>query len=176
MAAGLAAILTWGDRWGDPELATSSQTPSFRYVNSGWISPDDWRDLGPLASELRAFVIVSQDELDAFESSYLSKVTRGNATTLGRIEFEASILLAAYFAWLPVKGDPLSFAAVEVDGEDALVQLELDRTSQGREYPYLYAPMVMVAVERSLFPTGEPVSFVFELEGHPDITLTATPN
>ena len=176
MAAGLAAIFTWGNSWGAPELVDLTPSPSFRYVNSGWISPVDWQELSPLATELKAFVIVSQDELDEFESSYFSKITRGNATTLGRIDFETSILLAAYYTWRPVRGDPLSFREVAVDDEQALISMELDLEPQGREYSYLYAPMVMVAVERSLFPSGEPVEFTFELEGHPAIKLSASPN
>ena len=129
-----------------------------------------------MASELRAFIIVSQEELDEFESGYVSKVTRGNQTTLGRIDFDNSVLVAAYFAWLPVRGDPLSVADVSVDDNDALVSLTLDNDPQGREYPYLYASMTMVAVERARFPQGEQVEFVFELAGHDPIERTAIPN
>ena len=148
----------------------------FRYVNSGWVSPLDWEDAGPFAMELRAFVLTSQEELDAFEGGFISKRIYGNATTLDRIEFDSAALLAAYYVWRPVRGDPLSVADVQVEDNRVVVKIELDENPQGREYPYLFAPMIMVAVERSLFPEGEPVEFVFELNGQPEVTLTATPN
>ena len=176
-AAMLAVLVAWGGDWGrPPALYSTGLDPTFRYVNSGWISPVDWQDLGAFSNELRAFVIVSQDELELFEDGYVSKVSRGNATTLGRIDFDNSVLLAAYYAWRPVKGDPLSVIDVVIQGDRATALLALDDDAQGREYAYLYAPMVMVAVERSLFAQDEAVAFTFELAGHPSITLNATPN
>ena len=176
-AALLAVLIAWGGDWGlPPAVSSTGLHPTFRYVNSGWVSPDNWQDLGAFSEELRAFVIVSQDELDSFEDGYVSKVSRGNATTLGRIDFDTSVLLAAYYVWRPVKGDPLSVTDVVIQGDRATALLALDDNAQGREYSYLYAPMVMVAVERSLFPADEAVAFTFELDGHPSITLNATPN
>lgn len=175
MAAGVAALLSWGGGDGTAPVAAPS-APVFRYVNSGWVSPLDWEEAGPFATELRAFVIGSQEELDAFEDGFISKRVYGNATTLERIEFDSAALLAAYYVWRPVRGDPLSVAGLQVEKGRAVVRIELDEDPQGREYPYLFAPMVMVAVERSLFPEGQPVEFVFELNGHPEVTQIATPN
>ena len=175
LAAGIAALLAWGGSDGTALVAVPG-TPVFRYVNSGWVSPLDWEEAGPFAAELRAFVIGSQEELDAFESGFISKRIYGNATTLDRIEFDISALLAAYYVWRPVRGDPLSVAGVQVEGNRVVVKIELDQDPQGREYPYLFAPMIMVAVERSLFPEGELLEFVFELNGQPEVTQTATPN
>ena len=176
-AAVLAVFMAWGGDWGSPPaLYSTGLNPTFRYVNSGWISPDDWQELNAFSKELRAFVIVNQDELDSFEDGYVSKVSRGNATTLGRIDFDTSVLLAAYYVWRPVKGDPLSVTDVVIKGDRATALLALDGNAQGREYAYLYAPMVMVAVDRSLFPEYEAVAFTFELAGHPSITVNATLN
>ena len=175
LAAGVAALLSWGGGDGTAPVAAPG-APVFRYVNSGWVSPLDWEEAGPFATELRAFVIGSQEELDAFEDGFISKRIYGNATTLDRIEFDSAALLAAYYVWRPVRGDPLSVAGLQVEKGRAVVRIELDEDPQGREYPYLFAPMVMVAVERSLFPEGEVVEFVFELNGHPEVTQTATPN
>ena len=173
----LAAFVAWGADWGRPPTLRSSELhPTFRYVNSGWVSPTEGQGFGPFANELRAYVIIDQDQLDSFESRFVSKVSRGSSTTLGRIDFGTSVLLAAYYLWRPVKGDPLSVRDVEIGGSKASVLLDLDDDAQGREYAYLYAPMVMVAVERSLFPESEPVEFTFELDGHPSITVNATPN
>ena len=180
LAAGMAALLAWGGS--DGSVLRQAQggpvggTPVFRYVNSGWVSPLDWEEAGPFAMELRAFVIGSQEELDAFEGGFISKRIYGNATTLDRIEFDSAALLAAYYVWRPVRGDPLSVADMQVEDNRVVVKMELDENPQGREYPYLFAPMIMVAVERSLFPEGEPVEFVFELNGQPEATQTATPN
>ena len=43
-----------------------------------------------------------------------------------------------------------------------------------REYPYLLAPMTMVAIDRSHFPSGAAVNFVFRLNGEPRATVVAT--
>ena len=177
LAAGVAALLVWGgSALRQAQSAPPGGAPVFRYVNSGWVSPLDWEEAGPFAAELRAFVIGSQEELDAFEDGFVSKRIYGNATTLGRIEFDSAALLAVYYVWRPVRGDPLSVTDIQVEKGRVVVKIELDEDPQGREYPYLFAPMVMVAVERSLFPKGEPVEFVFELNGQPEVTQTATPN
>lgn len=175
LAAVFAVAFVWGEEWSLPSVRTG-EIPAFRYVNSGWIAPVDANAAGAFSDELRAFVIVNQDELDDFEDGYISKVSRGNTTTLNRIDFESSALVAAYYIWRPVRGDPLTVANVQANGENAVIELELSYDPQGREYPYMYAPMVMVAVERSLFPEDESVEFVFNLNGEPAVTLTATPN
>ncbi len=175
LAAVFAVLYVWGEEWSLPPARTG-EIPAFRYVNSGWIAPVDSDAAGAFSDELRAFVMVNQDELDDFEDGFISKVSRGNTTTLNRIDFENAALVAAYYIWRPVRGDPLTVADVQANGEKAVVELELSYDPQGREYPYMYAPMVMVAVERSLFPEDEPVEFVFNLNGEPAVTLTATPN
>ena len=175
LAAGIASLLVWGKGSPFPAIA-NPDVPPFRYVNSGWVSPLDWEEAGPFATELRAYVLTSQAELEAFENGFISKRSYGNSTTLARIEFDDSVLLAAYYVWRPARGDPLSVAALEIEGNQAAVTIELDKDPQGREYPYLFAPMVMVAADREQFPEGRPVEFVFNLEGHPPIELTALPN
>ena len=175
LAAAIAVVMTWGEGWA-AHPGRSSGVPPFRYVNSGWIAPHHAQEAGAFSEDLRAFVLVSQEDLNAFEDGYVGKVTRGNATTLGRIDFDQAALLAAYYVWRPVQGDPLTVADVSAVGNSAVVELELSYDPQGREYPYMYAPMVMVAVERSLFPEDEVVEFMFKLNGEPAMTLTATPN
>ena len=142
----------------------ATQTPPllWRYVNSGWVSPVEYFEASPYLDELHAFVITTQDELDAFNKSVVSKRILGNTTSLGRIDFLDSVLLAAYYVWRPVQGDPLSVVKLNVNGNSAVVDLELSDDPQGRLYPYLFAPMTMVSVNRSLFPAGQPVDFVFQ--------------
>ena len=151
-------------------------TPLFRYVNSGWVSPVENYGANPYVDQLYAFVITNQEQLEAFDDSAIAKRTLGNTTTLGRIEFEDSVLLAAYYVWRPVRGDPLSVAELTIEGNKAAVALELSDDPQGREYPYLFAPMTMVAVPRALFPPGQEVEFVFSLNGELIHSVSAMPN
>jgi hypothetical protein len=125
------------------------------------------------AEELRAFVIGSQEDMDAFERETALRVSRGNHTTLGRIQFPETVVLAAYYLWRPLQGDPLSLTGFALEAGVANVYLELEEAAQGKEYPYLLAPMTMAAVDRDLFPAGEAVDFVFYLNGEPLATVTA---
>lgn len=178
LVAGAAALLVWGGAGGGAVGMGVGPGPVFRYVNSGWVAPWDGAAAGAFSAELRAFVIVSQEDLDAFEGGFSSKVSRGNAVSLGRIDFDRAALLAAYYVWRPLRGDPLSVREVRVDrgAGRAVVMMELDENPQGRQYPYLFAPMVMVAVARTLFPPGAAVEFVFMLNGETADVVIATPN
>ena len=152
----------------------ASEAPLWKYVNSGWVYPDVSDDLQVFSEELKVFVITSQEELDAFQQGFTTKRTLGTTTSLGRIDLPNAILLAAYYLWRPFQGDPLSVEDFSVEGNRADVFLELDDSPQGKEYPYLLAPMVMVAVDRAQFATGETLDFVFHLNGEPHITVVAT--
>ncbi len=161
--------------------AVSSAPPLWRYVNSGWGLPRGDGQGGVFAEQLRVFVITSQEALDAFQLAFSLRRSLGTTTSLGRVDFPNSILLAAYYLWRPLQGDPLSVVGFSLDGRWAEVQLELEDSPQGKEYPYLLAPMTMVALDRSLFPPGERVEFVFQLSGAPPgtepfATVSATVN
>ena len=163
-----------------PEKEIVSPVLQWRYVNSGWVSPGPEDQVGPLEEEFRAFVITSQQELDHFQERSRIRISRGTTVSLGRVDFPNSILIAAYLMWRPVQGDPLSVVGFAFEpGHDgtqgrADVQLELEDSPQGRERPYLLAPMTMVALDRSVFPKGEPIDFVFHLNGERMTTVTAT--
>ena len=150
-----------------PPTPTPRPSVVFRYVNSGWVTPlgADYFS-SPFAEQLRAAVIEGDDQLQAFQRSVFLRLSWGNQQSLARIDFQESLLLAAWYLWRPVKGDPLAVAAVRLENGRAIVELELDDNPQGREYPYLFAPMVMVAVERAQFPNGQPpAEFEFRLNG-----------
>ncbi|MFQ5814489.1 MAG: hypothetical protein ACE5I2_15025, partial [Anaerolineae bacterium] len=102
------------------------------------------------------------------------KRSLGTTTSLGRVDFPDSILLAAYYLWRPQQGDPLSVVGFTLEDHRAVVELDLEESPQGREFPFLLAPMAMVALDRSLFPAGQPIDFVFELNGEPLATVVAT--
>jgi len=147
--------------------------PLWRYVNSGWVSPLD-ESANAFARELRADVITSSEELERFNRTIISKRTVGTGTTLNRAEFPGSVLLVAYLLWLPVQGDPLSVVGLNIKGNRAIVDLEIDEDAQGREYPYLFAPMTMVTVDRDEFPAAGPVVFEFRLGDDLLVTLSDT--
>ena len=147
--------------------AVSTAPPLWRYVNSGWGLPRGEGQGGVFTEQLRVFVITSQEALDAFQLAFSLRRSQGTTASLGRVDFPNSILLAAYYLWRPLQGDPLSVVGFSLDGRRAEVQLELEDSPQGKEYPYLLAPMTMVALDRSLFPPGERIEFVFQLSGAP---------
>ena len=156
------------------ESEASAGIPLWRYVNSGWVSPLNEQNANAFSRDLRAAVITSAQELDEFNRTVVGKRTRGTGTTLSRPEFPGSVVLVAYLMWLPVQGDPLSVVGLKVDGNRAVVELELDEDSQGRLYPYLFAPMTMVTVDRSVFPDQGPIEFEFRLDGETVVTVTDT--
>ena len=147
------------------------ELPLWRYVNSGWVSPLSQQSANAFSRELRAAVITSAAELEEFNRTVISKRTRGTGVTLNRAEFPGSVVLVAYVLWLPVQGDPLSVVGMEIDGRHVVVDLELDEESQGREYPYLFAPMTMVTVDRTEFPAEGSMSFDFRLDGELQVTV-----
>ena len=155
-----------------PTAAASA--PAWRFVNSGWaeLAGDDAP--GVFVQELRAFVITDQLQLDEFNRGFTLRRGRGTSATLGNVEFSDSILLAAYYLWRPLQGDPLSVVGLTVNGTRATVELRLDESAQGRKYPYLMAPMTMVAVDREMFPLGTPLEFEFLLNGEPAAMVSAT--
>ena len=155
------------------EASVSAGAPLWRYVNSAWVTPHNGEQAGAFTQELRAFVITSQEELDRFQGGFNARLTRGTITSLGRIDFLESVLVAAYYVWRPVQGDPLSVVGFSLDGNQATVELDLDELPQGRARPYVMAPMTMVAVNRSIFPTGQPIEFNFQVNGEPAAKVVA---
>ena len=152
------------------------QPPIWRYVNSGWVAPRDEESAGAFSRELRVAVITSDLEMTQFNQKVVGKRTYGRGDTLGRPDFPGSVVLVAYLLWLPVQGDPLSVVGIEIeiDGNVAVVDLELEEDAQGRELPYLYAPMTMVTVDRSEFVANGPVEFQFRLDGETLATVSDT--
>ena len=161
---------------GTPEGAESNGAePVRRFVTGGWVSPYGEK-AGPFSNELRAFVITGQAQLDTYFNGFATIRSQGTTTSLGRVDFPNSILLAAYYLWRPLQGDPLSFVGLSLEGNQAIVQMELIKSPQGKEYPYLFAPMEVITVERSAFPASQPIEFVFQVNGEPMAQVVATAN
>ncbi|MCH8225158.1 MAG: hypothetical protein IIC97_04735 [Chloroflexi bacterium] len=159
---------------GVSDAPVSAGAPLWRYVNSAWVTPHDAEQIDPFSEELRAFVITTQEELDRYNGGFNARLTQGTTTSLGRIDFAESVLIAAYYVWRPVQGDPLSVVGFSLDGNQATVELDLEETPQGRARPYVMAPMTMVAVARSIFPAGQAIEFHFQVNGEPAAKVVAT--
>ena len=161
-----------------PGVANNSQDadelPIWRYVNSGWVTPLGEESADAFSRDLRVAVITSELEMIDFNREVVSKRTKGTGVTLSRPKFPGSVVLVAYLLWLPVQGDPLSVIGMEVEGNLVEVILELEEDAQGRELPYLYAPMTMVTVDRSDLPLNGTVDFEFKLAGETLATVSDT--
>lgn len=156
---------------GAGDSGAPNEPPLWRFVNSGWVSPLDGSDPNAFARVLRGVVITSAEEMDEFNRTVVNKRSRATSTSLSRPEFPGSVVLVAYLMWLPVQGDPLSVVGLSIYGNKAVVDLELEEDAQGREYPYLFAPMTMVTVDRSVFPGEGPVEFEFRLDDETRFTV-----
>lgn len=128
----------------------------------------------PFAETLKAFVITTEKELRDFLDGINLVRARGNRESLNGVASNEEMVLAAYYLWRPVKGDPLSIERVTLKETDVEVGLELLQDPQGRESPYLMAPLSIVAVGKEDLPRGVPLRFVFLVNGEVTATQTVT--
>ena len=128
----------------------------------------------PFAETLKAFVITSEQELRDFLSGLDLIRMRGNAETLNRTDFSEEIVFAAYYFWRPLKGDPLYLQTIALRGTEVTVYLELEEDPQGRESPYLLAPMSISALDKSDLPAGTPLDIVWRVNGEEAANLMVT--
>ena len=134
-----------------------------RFLLGGWVLPlGDEPEAEPFAETLKAFVITSEQELRDFLSGLDLIRMRGNAETLNRTDFSEEIVFAAYYFWRPLKGDPLYLQTIALRGTEVTVYLELEEDPQGRESPYLLAPMSISALDKSDLPAGTPPGYRVE--------------
>ena len=159
-----------------PTLLTtqaSGQEVVSRFLMGGWVFPKG-EVAGPFAETLRAFVITTEGELEDFLDGVNLLRIRGNTESLYGADLDQVVVLASYHLWRPLKGDPLSIARVALKGSEVEVSLELLEDPQGRESPYLVAPLYIASIAREDLPRGVPVRFVFLLNGELATTRTVT--
>lgn len=146
-----------------------------RFLLGGWVIPrDEEGKVDAFAERLEAFVITTEEELRMFlDGLYLFRV-RGNLESLNSSDFSKVVVVAAYYLWRPLKGDPLSIRAMAFNGSEANIDVELEEDPLGREYPYLLAPMNAAAVPKEDLPQGVPVKFVFSVNGEAAVTIVNT--
>ena len=137
-----------------------------RFLLGGWVVPKgEDAKTEPFAETLRAFVITTQEEQRDFLDSLEIVRLRGNIESLDRADLDRVVILAAYYLWRPLKGDPLFINGLRTRGDRVEVDLELLEDPQGRERPFLMAPLQIAAVERDELPRGVPLEFVFLVNG-----------
>ena len=144
--------------------AASEREIAPRFLVGGWVAPKrEEIQEEPFAETLRAFVITTQDELTDFLDGIDLLRVRGNVENLNRVDFGREVVLAAYYLWRPLKGDPLSIVGASLVGTEVEIRLELLEDPQGRERPFLIAPLGVVAIdiEQEGLPRGIPLRFVF---------------
>ena len=125
----------------------------------------------PFAETLKAFVLTSEEELRTFlEGLDLIRI-RGDMRTLDKTDYSEELVLAAYYLWRPLKGDPLTLAGVALEGTKVEVLLELEQDPQGREAPYLLAPFYIAAIDKGPLPHGAPLDLVWRVNGEVAATL-----
>ncbi len=174
--AGLAAC--GGRSVGRPSAGAAGSPSSdglvVRYLVGGWVvphGPDGQAE--PFSETLKTVVITSQDALTDFLRGFELTLYRGNPASLDRMDFAKDVVVAAYYLWRPLKGDPLSILRVSVKDARVEVDVELEQDPQGRERPFLMAPLQIVALDRDdLGPAGA-VDFVFRVNGEVSGTETA---
>ena len=128
----------------------------------------------PFAETLKAFVITTDEELTEFLDGLDLIRVRGNPESLNRTDLSQVVVLASYYLWRPLKGDPLSIERIALKGTEIEISLELLEDPQGRERPYLMAPLHIVAVEREDLPRSVPLQFAFLVNGEVATTRTVT--
>ncbi len=146
-----------------------------RFLLGGWVAPkDEDADDRPFADTLKAFVITTDEGLREFLDSLDLLRVRGSQESLNRADLSDVVVVAMYYLWRPLKGDPLSLEEARLSGNEVRIRLELVGDPQGRESPFLLAPLYIAALDREDLPGGVPLSFVFLLNGKVSETRTVT--
>ena len=142
-----------------------------RFLLGGWALPES-EGAGPFAESLKGFVITTNEQLRVFLDDLNIVRVRGRPESLDQADLDKVVILAAYYLWRPLKGDPLSITGIEVKGQEVEIGLELLEDAQGRESPYLMAPLFISSLAKEGLPRGVPIQFRFLVNGK----LAATRN
>ena len=137
-----------------------------RFLLGGWVVPrNEPADAEPFVETLKASVFTTEPELRLWLDGLDVIRVRGNFEALDGADLDEVVVLGAYYLWRPLRGDPLFITRTSVNGAEVLVSLELEGDPQGREFPYLMAPLYIASLEREDLPRGVPLTFVFSING-----------
>ena len=144
-----------------------------RFLIGGWAFPleEQESEPDPFAETLRTFVLTSEEEMREFLEELDLIRLRGNLQTLDNVDFAEEVVLAAYYLWRPLKGDPLFMQTLSLTGTELEVLLELEEDPQGRESPYLLAPFLVTAIDKGPLPKGVLFDLVWRLNGETATTM-----
>ena len=172
----VAVLLTVGCSGGrettqDQALSQASRSSNgqeivSRFLLGGWVQPknvDSGAD--PFAETLVAFVITTEEELREFLGGVDLLQIRGNLESLDRTDLSRELMVAVYYLWRPLKGNPLSLERTVVNQTEVKVQFELLADPQGRERPFLLAPLYIAALNKEDLSLGVPIRFAFLVNG-----------
>ena len=127
---------------------------SFRFLLGGWVNPKD-QEADPFVERLEVRLVQSEEQMrDFLEGVDLLRV-RGRTEVLGDTDFTQTLIVASYYLWRPLKGDPLSVEKVFIDEGVVHVDMLLEEDPQGRERPYLLAPMYMFSLDKDVLRENE---------------------
>ena len=144
-----------------------------RFLTQGWTTPKG-EESGPFAETLKASVVTTEDELTEFLDGLHLFRLRGSLEALNRTDLEQEIILAAYYLWRPLKGDPISLERIALNESEVQISLQLLENPQGKESPFLMAPLYITALNREDIPRGIPLKFVFLVNGEAAATRSVT--
>ena len=97
-----------------------------RFLLGGWVAPkDEDADDRPFADTLKAFVITTDEGLREFLDSLDLLRVRGSQESLNRADLSDVVVVAMYYLWRPLKGDPLSLEEARLSGNEVRIRLEL---------------------------------------------------
>lgn len=146
-----------------------------RFILGGWAIPNGEDVVAdPFTETLNAFVVTTRGELRVFlENMDLSRI-RGSLESLDDVDFEEQLVLAIYYLWRPLKGDPLSLDNITLGGSEVRVNVSLLEDPQGRERPFLMAPFVIAAINKESLPGGTQLEFKFLVNGAESTTRIVT--
>lgn len=142
-----------------------------RFLVGGWVLPED-EEADPFVDTLRAFILTSEDEIRELLDGVDFLRLRGSLDSLHKADLDQVIVVAVYHMWRPLKGDPLSIANVFLNDTEVEVNLELEADPQGREFPYLVAPLYIAAIQKKDLPKEGPLNFLFKVNGEEAVTRT----
>jgi len=146
-----------------------------RFILGGWVVPEGQDAAAdPFDETLKAFVLTTQDDLREFLENLDLFRLRGSLESLDDVDFEDQLVLATYYLWRPLKGDPLSLESATLAGSEVLISMELLEDPQGRERPFLMAPFLIAAINKESLPRGTPLSFGFLVNSEERATRIVT--
>ena len=147
-----------------------------RFILSGWILPKNEEKSSPFSETLGISILSDESQLEFFLDSIQLIRLHGNFETLSNIDFNESILVAVYYMWRPIRGNPLTISQPYVSNGSVMISVELDDKSTGKEFPFLYAPLEMSSINRNGLPTNNSVQFIFTLNDDRSTIVSHTLN